>query len=228
MPSKYTIAGGNVFDEYGQIVGKVNRSGKIVMYSQSTSDTIDQAAKKSPVLLEENLLTKAKRFSADGDVIGSPIYTGCIPCPASVVGTNNIYETVLATIVIPKDVLHKNSAIIVQHHWFVKTDGANKTRLCTQLVERNAEGAETRFYNIDTGVNSGTYSARSEIVFLGSKFRQSSGQHYSTDGMGYTGTSAPMFSQYDFENNDLEIVFTGETLSATNSVTLLGATATVI
>lgn len=64
MSGKYTIAGGKVFDEHGEIVGKVNRSGKIIMYSQFASDSIAQASAKSTVLAEENTVSETVEISA--------------------------------------------------------------------------------------------------------------------------------------------------------------------
>jgi hypothetical protein len=61
--NKYTVVGGKVFDQGGNVAGKIDRSGKIVMYSQSTSETVDQASGKEPVFIEKDSVSKGIELS---------------------------------------------------------------------------------------------------------------------------------------------------------------------
>jgi hypothetical protein len=69
MNGKYTIAGGKVFDQSGSVVGRVDRSGKISMFAQSVSETIDQAADRTPIYGEKNSATGVFELSAAGKSI---------------------------------------------------------------------------------------------------------------------------------------------------------------
>jgi hypothetical protein len=156
-------------------------------------------------------------------VAGDGNYTIGTPC--STTGATN--EVVLATIKIPKENLTKNSRLLIHHSWLSRAAGT-ANRLCIQLNEADANPGEVRIFRIDASTSDQQYSGLSQVQFQNSLFSQVSGQAYSSNGLGATGTATPLLSQFDFLNNDLTLSFTGETLVASNSVTLLGASVQII
>ena len=110
--------------------------------------------------------------------------------------------------IIPKSVLSKNSRIDIMTLW--QLVGAGSFTLNIQMNEAGwsppggGAGATLLYSNT---ASQGSPIIPSKVQFQNSLFAQFSGGLQSATGSGNIGTGSTVFSTYDFQNNDVELIF---------------------
>lgn len=139
--------------------------------------------------------------------------------PMFLTGTTN--ETILYFATIPSEYFNDNCIVEIDSMWhFLPTSGVLTRPVVMFNVENGGSSSGVRILNQSSATSEGYWRSKSYIQFQGSKQRQVSGQPFTAVGLGSV-SGSPNYSTFDFENNNMDIYFTGQVSTASDKIGLL-------